>query len=98
MNKFPVLKRWIKGSGAGAVVGDDADSRLFLPDLTVNFVHGAEPVLEILDDEDTVTLTIAFKENDVAQSVEQIHKLLAEHGFQPNGELPAAVEAAKDEV
>lgn len=94
-----MLKRWIKGSGAGAVVGDDAESRRFLPDLSVNFVPGAEPVLEILDDEDAVALTVAFRENDVAESVEKIHELLAQHGFQPAAERPAAAdEAPKDEV
>jgi hypothetical protein len=93
-----LLKRWIKGSGVGAVVGDDAQSRRYLPELQINFVPGAEPVLEVLDDADTVTLTIALKDNDVAESVEQIHKLLAEHGFEPSAELLAAVNEAKDEA
>ena len=93
-----MLKAWIKGSGSGAVVGDDAASRRFLPALTINFVPGAEPVLEILDDEDEVTLTIAFKENDAAESVESVEQLLAAHGFEPNAERAAAVDEAKDEV
>jgi len=89
-----VLKLFLKGSGTGPTVGDDAEVNSY-PGLAVNFVPGAPPALEIFaeageaGEDGQLPIAQKIELSEVGGDLEQIRALLAEHGFHRTHEAKA---------
>lgn len=83
-----MLKRFIKGSAGGVTVGEDAEIGSY-GGLTVNFVQGAIPTLEIFDEtgepseDGKLPILTKVELTEVGNDLAAIRELLAANGFHP---------------